>query len=135
MKTRAHSAEPGIPGSASSCGGDRNINVFISQVEGIVADCIALERLDVGLIADRMCMSRPTLYRRMTEHLGMGTREFIRIRRLEAAASRLKEVARGDVATVNDISFACGFSSQAAFAKAFKKHFGLTATEFIERNK
>lgn len=134
MKRKSLPADTGIPVSASSLGGDRYINIFIGRIEKIVSDCMSLETLNVGFLADRMCMSHSTLYRHMTEAFGMGGNEFIRLRRLETAAGRLQNAVRG-VDTVNDISIMCGFSSQAAFAKAFKKHFGISATEYIELHK
>jgi len=37
--------------------------------------------------------------------------------------------------TVAEIAYAVGFSTQAYFSIIFKKHYGMTPTEYIETNK
>jgi len=51
---------------------------------------------------------------------------FLRIR-TEKAAQQLKD---NRSKTISDIAFDCGFSSMALFARTFKKHFSMSATEF-----
>ena len=51
---------------------------------------------------------------------------FLRIK-IEKAAQKLKDSKTG---TISDIAFDCGFSSMSFFARTFKKHFGMSATQY-----
>lgn len=51
---------------------------------------------------------------------------FLRVR-TEKAAQKLKDYRSK---TISDVAFDCGFSSMALFARTFKKHFGVSATEY-----
>lgn len=55
---------------------------------------------------------------------------FIQRLRLQAAANRLINSPRDKISTV---AYDCGFSSPSNFARAFKRHFGLSAGEFRRR--
>lgn len=52
---------------------------------------------------------------------------FVRRRRLESAAGRLRYCTEEKITT---ISLNCGFSSPEAFARAFKEHFGITPSQW-----
>lgn len=90
------------------------------------------ERLDddtfnVEALADEVGLSRVQLHRRMKELTGITVGEFIRNLRLQQAA---KLLAKGDV-TVAQVTYAVGFSNPTHFATAFKKHYGVTPSEYI----
>lgn len=90
------------------------------------------ERLDddtfnVEALADEVGLSRVQLHRRMKELTGITVGEFIRNLRLQQAA---KLLAAGDV-TVSQVTYAVGFANPTHFATAFKKHFGVTPSEYM----
>ncbi|MBO6144003.1 MAG: response regulator [Prevotella sp.] len=92
------------------------------------------ERLDddtfnVEALADEVGLSRVQLHRRMKELTGITVGEFIRNLRLQQAA---KLLASGDV-TVSQVTYAVGFSTPTHFATAFKKHYGVTPSEYISK--
>jgi len=107
---------------------DRN---FMDKLIDIINENLANEELGVALIADKMCMSTSTLYRKVNAILGVSTNEYIRHMRLSRAVELLVQ---GDM-TVIEIAAATGFSSHSSFAKAFKKAYGMTATEYAGRHK
>lgn len=93
------------------------------------------ERLDddsfnVEALADEVGLSRVQLHRRMKELTGISVGEFIRNLRLQQAARLL---AKGDV-TVAQVTYAVGFANPTHFATAFKKHFGVTPSEYIQKH-
>ncbi len=104
---------------------------FMDKLIDIIDGNLANEELGVALIADKMCMSTSTLYRKVNAILGVSTNEYIRHRRLSQAVEML---VHGDM-TVVEIAAATGFSSHSSFAKAFKKEYGMTATEYAGRRK
>ena len=61
--------------------------------------------------------------------VGENINEFISRIRLERAATRL---VNNPDAMVTDISIECGFSTSSHFARAYKKHFGYSATQYRE---
>ena len=66
----------------------------------------------------------------MKELTGLSVGEFIRNLRLQQAA---KLLAAGDT-TVAQVTYAVGFANPTHFASAFKKHFGVTPSEYMAKN-
>lgn len=65
----------------------------------------------------------------MKELTGISTSDFIRNIRLEQAARLLKE----QKINVTQVAYTVGFSNLAHFSTVFRKHFGMTPSEYIER--
>lgn len=73
------------------------------------------------------CGYSPTHFSRMfRQAFGMPVHQFVMQRRLAAARRMLNE----DKASLADIAADCGFSSQAHFNAAFKRHEGMTPGDF-----
>ncbi len=104
---------------------------FMDKILGIINENIALEELGVAFIADKMCMSSSTLYRKIMAIVGVSTNEYIRRIRLSRAADLLLNSGL----SITDIAFKTGFGSHSSFAKSFKKEYGMTATEYVAANK
>lgn len=100
---------------------------FMEKILSVINENLALESLGVNLIADKMCMSSSTLYRKIMANVGVSTNEYIRHIRLSRAVEMLTE----GKSSITDIAYATGFGSHSSFAKAFKKEFGMTATEYV----
>ncbi|KQW57655.1 AraC family transcriptional regulator [Variovorax sp. Root411] len=73
-------------------------------------------------------LSRSALYRTF-EALG-GVAEYIRGRRLDRAFLRLNSAGAGR-GSVSKLAFACGFSTEAAFSRAFRQRFGMPPREAL----
>lgn len=105
---------------------------FLQRLDGLISDNLTMEDLGVSFLADQMCMSQSTLFRRMKDAAGMGVNQYIRDRRLEKAMDCLKNgMGGGKSVAICNAAFACGFSSLSSFAKAFKKKYGMSATDFL----
>lgn len=63
--------------------------------------------------------------------VGVSTNEYIRRVRLGRAAEMLVNSGLN----ITDIAFQTGFGSHSSFAKAFKKEFGMTASEYVAAQK
>lgn len=85
---------------------------------------------NVEALADEVGLSRVQLHRRMKELTGITVGEFIRNLRLQQAA---KLLAAGDT-TVSQVTYAVGFANPTHFSTAFKKHFGVTPSEYIAKH-
>lgn len=84
---------------------------------------------NVEVLAEKVGLSRVQLHRRMKELTGISVGEFIRNLRLQQAARLLE---KGDT-TVAQVTYAVGFSNPTHFSSAFKKHFGVTPSEYMAK--
>ena len=82
----------------------------------------------VDQLTQEACISRTQLHRKMKELTGLSTSEFIRNIRLEQAARLLKE----QKINITQVAYTVGFSNVAHFSSVFRKHFGMTPTEYIK---
>ncbi len=73
-------------------------------------------------------ISRAQLHRKMKEITGISSGEFIRNIRLEQAAQLIK---KGKI-NITQVAYAVGFNNQTHFSTVFKKHFGMTPTEYAQ---
>lgn len=87
--------------------------------------------LNASAIAKHLNVSRATLYRAF-EPAG-GVRSAITRQRLDAARRMLQSVPmqRG---LISNVAYSCGFASPELFSRAFKAGFGISPSEFSERN-
>lgn len=104
---------------------------FIDKIRAIIDENLSYEELGVAILADKMCMSSSTLYRKIMAIVGVSTNEYIRRVRLGRAAEMLVNSGLN----ITDIAFQTGFGSHSSFAKAFKKEFGMTASEYVAAQK
>jgi len=75
-------------------------------------------------------LSPRQLQRRFKAAFGVGPQQFLIKTRLLAACRALRETQRG----VSEITYECGFTDQSAFARHFRRHLGMTPTEFRNRD-
>ncbi|MBR1236915.1 GyrI-like domain-containing protein [Bradyrhizobium sp. AUGA SZCCT0182] len=101
---------------------ERRINRVIDHVQAHLVGDLTLERL-----ADIAAFSPFHFHRVFTSITGETLADFIRRTRLERAAAALL---RAPDANVFGIALEYGFSSAATFARAFKAHFGMSATRW-----
>ncbi len=84
----------------------------------------------VEMLTQEVGISRAQLHRKMKEMTGLSTSEFIRNIRLEQAARLLRE----QKINVTQVAYAVGFSNLAHFSTIFRKHFGVSPSEYIDKN-
>jgi AraC family transcriptional regulator len=84
------------------------------------------DALSVRALADVTGLSPYHFSRMFTARFGMSPIAYVRARRLLAAARRLEA---GD-ASLAELAFDCGFESQEAFTRAFKREYGVPPGEF-----
>jgi AraC family transcriptional regulator len=83
------------------------------------------EEMSVETLAGVACFSVFHFHRLFTAMMGESLSAYIRRLRLEWAANNLEAYRE---MSVTEIALNCGFSSSATFARAFKQHFGLSAS-------
>lgn len=86
---------------------------------------------NIDALASDVGISRAQLHRKMKEITGVASGKFLRNLRMEQAARLLRE---GKV-NVSQIADKVGYADQAHFSTAFKTHFGMTPSEYVETHK
>lgn len=102
---------------------------LISKFRKIVEDNLEVRDLDIPFLADKLCMSHSTLYRKIKVSTGLTPNELIRKVRLEKACKLLSE----KTSSVSDISYSTGFSNPAYFRRVFRSEFGVSPSAFAGR--
>jgi len=98
------------------------INKVMDYIEAHIDRDFTLEEL-----ADQACFSKFHFHRVFHALIGETLFNFIQRIRLEKAAVLMQYDPQR---AITDIALSCGFNSSAAFARSFKKHFGLSATQW-----
>ncbi len=99
---------------------------FLERLDRSVRDHISSENVDVAFLADAMCMSRATLYRKVKALTGLSPNEYIRKIRMQVAEQLLAE----GVLTVSEVSFKVGINSTPYFRQCFKEEFGINPSDY-----
>ena len=104
---------------------------FLDKVNSIIEENLSMEKMDVAFIADKMCMSHSTLYRKIKGLTDMSVNEFIRKIKMKKSTELLSS---GEY-TISEISDLTGFSSVAYFRQCFKDEYGVAPTEYLKQQK
>jgi len=101
---------------------------FLLKIEEIIMQHLDDPQFNVDRMADILCMSRPTLYRKINVVSSLSPNELINLTRLRKAAELLIQKQH----KVYEISNLLGYSSATHFSRNFQKQFGQSPTEFQE---
>lgn len=112
-----------------SKGASRSHRSLATAVRVIVERNLHDATFTVERLAAIIGLSRRHLTRRVKETLGTTPAAYIRQRRLKRAECLLEK--KPD--TIAHVVDAVGFRSSSAFAKAFRKHMGMTPTAYVDR--
>lgn len=104
---------------------------FLSKLDKIIEENLMDPNLNVEYLAERMNMSRSTLYRKIKEMSDLSPNEVINISRLKKAAYLLKTTNE----KIFEIAEKVGYRSQTSFGRNFQKQFGMTPSDFINSKK
>ncbi|MFC4209848.1 response regulator [Pedobacter petrophilus] len=102
--------------------------LFLEKLQNLINDRIDDPGLNVDYLADRMNMSRPTLYRKIKSISNLSSNELISITRLKKSAELLSQ----GVLKIYEISQMVGFSSHKHFGRTFFKQFGMSPKEYVQ---
>ncbi len=105
--------------------------LFLENLNEIIQDHIADVGFDVEHLAEKMNMSRPTLYRKIKAISDLTPNDLINVARLKKAAQLLSE---GQF-KIYEVSYQVGYSSQTHFGRNFQKQFGMSPSEYLAKYK
>ena len=104
---------------------------FLDKVTGIIEENLSIEKMDVAFIADKMCMSHSTLYRKIKGLTEMSVNEFVRKIKMKKSI----ELINSENYSLAEISDLTGFSSTAYFRQCFKDEYGMAPTEYLKKKR
>ena len=107
-----------------------NDEVLMERIMKAINKNLSNSDFNVDMLTEEVGISRAQLHRKMKEMTGIPASEFLRNIRLEQAARLLKE----QKVNVTQVAYAVGFSNLAHFSTVFRKHFGVSPTEYAERS-
>ena len=102
---------------------------FMEQVDAIINSHIGDENLSVETLTDELGIGRSKLFEKMKQLCDMTPRDYILRHRMEYACKLLKD---GNL-SIAEIAYKTGFGHPPYFTRVFKKHYGVTPTEYIKR--
>ena len=105
----------------------RSENDYVNKAMAFVIQNIDNAAYSVNELAADMCISRSQLHRKLTLYTGNSATQFIRMIRLEKA----KDLLESNFGNVEEIAFACGFSSRSYFSSSFAEYFGKAPSEVM----
>ena len=106
-------------------------NEFIEKVNLLIEDRLSSEKIDIGYLADAMCMSNSTLYRKMKALTGLSTNEYIRKIKMQHAERLLLE----GKYNISEVAFRVGINSTVYFRQCFKDEFGMVPSDYLKKVK
>lgn len=106
-------------------------NEFIEKVTALIEEDISSDKIDTNYIADHLCMSISTLYRKMKALTNLSTNEFIRKVKMKNAERMLLE----QKYTISEISYKVGINTVSYFRQCFLKEYGLSPTQYLKKVK
>ena len=104
---------------------------FLEKLNSIIDAHLSKTDFDVNTIANMLCMSRSTLYRKIMAISNLTPNDLIRTARLKKAAELLLQGEK----KIYEVSEEVGFNSQSYFWSAFIKQFGVSPTKFVKNNR
>ena len=103
---------------------------LMQRIMKVVNERLDDSDLNVEALAEAVGVSRSQLHRRVKEITGISVGEFMRNLRLQQAARLLE---KGDT-TIAQVTYATGFSNPTHFSAAFKRAFGISPSEYMNKH-
>ena len=105
-----------------------NNDALMERVMKYINAHLADPEMSVEKLTEDVGISRAQLHRKLKEIAGVSAGEFIRNIRLEQAA---RLIAEGQI-NITQVAYSVGFNNQTHFSTVFKKHYGMSPSEYAE---
>ena len=104
-------------------------NEFLKSVIQTIEANISNENFNVKMMAEQLNMSQPTLYRKLKDVSKLTAIDMIRSMRMSKVAALILERKY----TIQEIAEKVGYNDPRTLRKHFSEQFGITPSQFIER--
>jgi AraC-like DNA-binding protein len=96
-------------------------NTFIQKIIALIEENLTDETFTIERLSEELCLSRAQVHRKIKAITGISTSTLVRNIRLEKGHRMLK--ANSEL-NVNEVAYACGFSTPSYFTRCFVTYFG-----------
>ena len=103
---------------------------FYNTLNQYIDERISSE-IDVNYLAEKLCMSTSTLYRKMKSLTGLSTVEYIRKYKMQYAERLMME----GKYTISEVAYMSGYNSINYFRRCFKEEFGDVPSDYLKKLK
>lgn len=103
--------------------------ILMQKVMTIIKDNISNEKLNVEMLADGVGISRVHMHRKLKQLTNQSARDFIRNIRMKQATYLLTN----KKLNVSEVAFSLGYSNLSHFSNSFKSFYGVSPTEFVQK--
>ena len=103
---------------------------FVKRLLDVFENHVTESDFSTEDFAREIGMSRSNLHRKLQALTKQSTHEFLRTLRLKRAAQLLKK----STGSVTEVAYAVGFNNPSYFSKMFRRQFGQTPSEFINKD-
>ena len=135
-ETRHEASEVGSENISEADGSEVSVEspdrLFLKRVIEVVNEGLADKQWSVEVVASKLNMSVQTFRRRLMSAAGESPKAFISAIQMEKAGKLLTE--QPDMPIV-DVAFKCGFDEASSFTHTFKRIYGITPTQYREKQK
>jgi signal transduction histidine kinase/ligand-binding sensor domain-containing protein/AraC-like DNA-binding protein len=104
---------------------------FLEKLDILIEKYLEDEELHISQIADELCMSHSTLYRKIKALTNLTANEYIRKVRIRVAERYL---ITGKY-TISEIMYKVGINSSSYFRQCFKDEYGMNPSEYVQKLK
>lgn len=104
---------------------------FMQKCLNLIESNISEPAYNVERLCEDLSMSRPAVYKKIKSLTGLSVVAFIRSIRIKRAAQLLQQ----DGSSIKNIMYMVGFDNSSYFSARFKKEFGCTPAEYVEKFK
>ena len=101
-------------------------NAFLEKLTQLVHEHMADPAFGVDMLARKVAMSQPVLYKKLKAVTNMSVNDFVKSLRLKKAA----ELLRQKQYTVYEVAYMVGYNDRKYFSREFKKQFGKTPSAY-----
>ena len=106
-------------------------SIFLSKLVSYIEEHIEEPELNIAQMASTMAMSHSNLYKKIKALTGMTVIGFVKDFRLKRAAQLLVQ----NQLNITEIAYMVGYSERRYFSDDFKKRFGQSPKEYMEKHK
>lgn len=118
------------PGNVSTSGMQTQDSLFLKKIMDFMEENMSNSELTVDMLVSFAGMGRTVFFNKLKGLLGLSPIEFIKETRIRRAAQLLDS----GKYNISEVSFQIGMNDARYFSKCFKHKFGMTPTEFKNRN-
>lgn len=105
---------------------------LVERFRKLVEENLTSDKLNISFLCEQLGVSQTTFFRKLKSVMDISPNDYIRMARVERAASILLEV---EDVRISDVAYELGFSSPSYFTRCFIQHFGMSPKDYVNRKR